>query len=47
MDAEEGSELSEYVQSLTLRDRDKKIIIIKKVGVTVHLSINSVDHSVH
>lgn len=24
MDAEEGSELSEYVQSLTLRDRDKK-----------------------
>lgn len=24
MDAEEGSELSEYVQSLTLRDCDKK-----------------------
>lgn len=46
MDAEEGSELSEYVQSLTLRDRDKKIII-KKVGVSIHLSINSVDHSVH
>lgn len=46
MDAEEGSELSEYVQSLTLRDRDKKNYN-KKVGVSIHLSINSVDHSVH
>jgi len=46
MDAEEGSELNEYVQSLTLRDRDKKKMI-KKVGVSIHLSINSVDHSVH
>lgn len=46
MDAEEGSELSEYVQSLTLRDRDKKNNN-KKVGVSIHLSINSVDHSVH